>query len=262
MTFFLVSLFLGIIVGIVSALFGIGGGIFIVPLLPNLMGFTPHQAVATSLASVFMVTLLNTISFSRAKLVNWQAGIMLGVPSGLMAFFAGAWAASTGEFFLRVFFLVILIALLIVTFLRRKFQTSEEDLESISLVKKTFAIFVSTVAGFISSFSGIGAGIILSPIMFNLKMVRSRELVPTTNLSTMITTFSGAIGYLLVEDSAEGPLINKPMALSLFVVATITAIWIRPYQGRLSQSKKILFLCAILLFMIAKQTYELSTMHF
>lgn len=262
MTFVLVSLFLGIIVGIVSALFGIGGGIFIVPLLPNLMGFTPHQAVATSLASVFMVTCLNTVAFAREKLVNWQAGILLGVPSGLMAFFAGSWAASTGELFLRVFFLLILMALLVVTFLRRKFRASEEDLQSISLVKKICAVLISSVAGFISSFTGIGAGIILSPVMFNLKMVRARELVPTTNLSTMLTTFSGALGYFLVEDGVEAPLIDKSMALSLFVVATLTAIWIRPYQSRLSQSKKILFLCGILLFMIGKQAYELSTMHF
>ncbi|MBY0384598.1 TSUP family transporter, partial [bacterium] len=75
MTFVLVSLFLGIIVGVVSSLFGIGGGIFIVPLLPNLLGVTPHQAVATSLASVFLVTLLNTVSFSREKLVNWKTGL-------------------------------------------------------------------------------------------------------------------------------------------------------------------------------------------
>ncbi len=42
MTFVLVSLFLGIIVGVVSSLFGIGGGIFIVPILPSFIDMT-HQ---------------------------------------------------------------------------------------------------------------------------------------------------------------------------------------------------------------------------
>lgn len=257
MTFVLVSLLLGLVVGIVSSLFGIGGGIFIVPLLPNLLGVTAHQAVATSLASVFMVTLLNTIGFSREKLVHWKTGLMLGVPSGIMAFFAGPWAASMAEFYLRAFFLAILILLLVITFLRRHQSVADQGPLVISSFKKSFSIILAVIAGFISSFTGIGAGVILSPIMFNLKMVRAKELVPTTNLSTMLTTFSGTMGYLLVDLKQEGELIHKPIALSLFVVATITGYFVRPHQGKISQPTKIVILCCILLFIILKQAFEL-----
>ncbi len=261
MTFLLVSLFLGIIVGVVSSLFGIGGGIFIVPLLPSFLSMSSHQAIATSLASVFMVTFLNTISFSREKLVNWRTGLLLGVPSGVMAFFSGPWAAAAGELALRAFFLGILVFLLLMTFLRRNLTPAQGEELSISIIKKVSATVCALGAGFISAFTGIGAGVILSPIMFNLKMVRPRELVPTTNLSTMLTTFSGTLSYAMIETREQTTLIDKPIALSLFAVATVTAFWVRPYQSRLSQSTKILFLCSILVFIIVKQAYELFTLH-
>ncbi len=186
MTFVLVSLFLGIIVGVVvSSLFGIGGGIFIVPILPSFIDMTHHQAIATSLAAVFLVTLLNTVGFTRDKLVNWRTGLLLGVPSGIMAFVSGPWAAAVGDIALRVFFLFILFVLLIITFFRRNLPPLGEEALTITKAKGIFALLFAVIAGFVSAFTGIGAGVILSPIMFNLKMVRAKELVPTTNLSTM-----------------------------------------------------------------------------
>jgi uncharacterized protein len=261
MTFVLVSVVLGIIVGVVSSLFGIGGGIFIVPMLPSLLSMTHHQAIATSLAAVFLVTLLNTVGFARENLVNWRTGLLLGVPSGIMAFVSGPWAAAVGDTALRVFFLFILFVLLIITFFRRNLPPLGEEALVITKAKGFFALLFALVAGFVSAFTGIGAGVILSPIMFNLKMVRSKELVPTTNLSTMLTTFSGSLSYFLIDLDRASPLIDKPLALSLFLVATLTALWMRPLQKRLSQSTKVVVLCGVLFFIILKEGYELYAMH-
>ncbi len=262
MSFILISLVLGVVVGIVSSLFGIGGGVFIVPLLPDLMGFSAHQAIATSLASVFLVTLVNTVGFAREHLVQWRVGLTLGVPSGIMAFVSGPWMAQADAFVLRVVFLIVMCVLLIVTWLRRNSHLPVENDFIISLSKKAFAGFFALIAGFISAFTGIGAGVILSPIMFNLRMVRARELVPTTNLSTMLTTFSGTLSYAIIDFREGTSLIHFPMAISLFVVATVTSFWIRPYQARLAQTTKVMVLCGILFFIIIKQSLTLYRLHF
>lgn len=261
MTFVFISVFLGIIVGVVSSLFGIGGGIFIVPILPTMMEMTHHQAIATSLMSVFLVTLLNTFGFAKDKLVNWRTGLLLGVPSGIMAFVSGPWAAAVGDVVLRVFFLFILLVLLVITFLRRNLPPLGDEVLRISKTKGFFALAFALIAGFVSAFTGIGAGVILSPIMFNLKMVRARELVPTTNLSTMLTTFSGSLSYALIDMKTEGELIDKPLALGLFLVATLTAVFMRPLQKRLSQATKVAVLCGVLFFIILKEGYELYALH-
>jgi uncharacterized protein len=261
MTLALVSILLGIIVGVVSSLFGIGGGIFIVPILPTLVEMTHHQAIATSLAAVFLVTLFNTFGFARENLVNWRTGLLLGIPSGVMAFVSGPWAAAVGDIVLRLFFLFILLVLLLVTYFRRNLPALGEDTRKITTTKGLLALLFAIIAGFVSAFTGIGAGVILSPIMFNLKMVRSKELVPTTNLSTMLTTFSGSLSYFLLDLKTEGDLINKPLALNIFLVATFVALWMRPLQKRLSQATKVVVLCGVLFFIILKEGYELYALH-
>lgn len=211
------------------------------------------------------MTLLNTVGFTGDKLVNWRTGLLLGVPSGIMAFVSGPWAAAVGDIALRVFFLFILFVLLIITFFRRNLPPLGEEALTITKAKGIFALLFAVIAGFVSAFTGIGAGVILSPIMFNLKMVRAKELVPTTNLSTMLTTFSGSLSYYLIDLENDGNLdvnlINRPLALSLFLVATITALWMRPLQKRLSQATKVVVLCGVLFFIVLKEGYELYALH-
>jgi len=48
---YLLPLF-GFLIGTIASMVGIGGGVFIVPLLTLLYGFDPSQAVGTSLTSI------------------------------------------------------------------------------------------------------------------------------------------------------------------------------------------------------------------
>ena len=43
---------IGLVAGFMSALFGVGGGLVVVPLLILLLAYTPHVATATSLAAI------------------------------------------------------------------------------------------------------------------------------------------------------------------------------------------------------------------
>ena len=77
---------IGIAAGILSGLFGIGGGIVIVPLLILTLGFTAQQAAGTSLAALLLpVGLFGAIQYWQAGQVNLlyalllALGLMLGV---------------------------------------------------------------------------------------------------------------------------------------------------------------------------------------
>jgi uncharacterized membrane protein YfcA len=68
----------GLAAGVLSGLFGIGGGVIIVPLL-LLLGFTVQQAAGTSLAALLLpVGLLGAIQY-------WQAGQVNVLHAGLLA---------------------------------------------------------------------------------------------------------------------------------------------------------------------------------
>lgn len=67
--------------GFLSALFGVGGGIVVVPLLVLLLGFGPRIATATSLAAILVTAIAGTTSFSLLEHVDWEAAALVGLPA-------------------------------------------------------------------------------------------------------------------------------------------------------------------------------------
>jgi uncharacterized membrane protein YfcA len=65
-------------VGVCSGLFGVGGGVLLVPLLALLFAFDQHTAQGTSLvALVPPVGLLAFLNYSKAHEVNWTVGLLI-----------------------------------------------------------------------------------------------------------------------------------------------------------------------------------------
>jgi len=65
-------------VGVLSGLFGIGGGVVLVPLLVLLFGFEQHEAQGTSLVALVPPTgLLAFLNYAQADAVNWTVGLLL-----------------------------------------------------------------------------------------------------------------------------------------------------------------------------------------
>lgn len=64
--------------GVASGLFGIGGGVLLVPLLAILFGFEQHRAQGTSLVALTPPTgLLAFLVYAKAGDVSWQTGLLL-----------------------------------------------------------------------------------------------------------------------------------------------------------------------------------------
>jgi uncharacterized membrane protein YfcA len=65
-------------VGVAGGLFGIGGGILLVPLLVLLFGFEQHKAQGTSLVALVPPTgLLGFLNYARHGEVNWPYGLLI-----------------------------------------------------------------------------------------------------------------------------------------------------------------------------------------
>jgi uncharacterized membrane protein YfcA len=75
-------------VGVMGGLFGVGGGILLVPLLVFVFGFQQHRAQGTSLVALVPPSgLLAFINYAMAKQVAWIPGLLImpGVFAGAMA---------------------------------------------------------------------------------------------------------------------------------------------------------------------------------
>jgi hypothetical protein len=72
---------IGLVAGFFSGLFGVGGGILIVPLLVGLVRYPPKTAMATSLAAILFTAVAAATSHASAGNVAWKEGALIGLPA-------------------------------------------------------------------------------------------------------------------------------------------------------------------------------------
>lgn len=79
----------GVVAGVFGALFGVGGGIVIVPLLILLAHASTHEAAATSLGAIGITALAGVAAYGARGEVRVHYALLVGVPAAVAAF-AGA----------------------------------------------------------------------------------------------------------------------------------------------------------------------------
>lgn len=108
MTHDLVAALLGLLAGVLSALFGVGGGIVFVPTL-IFLGNSARVAVATSLAAMVPVILMGSWRQTRYGTVQWRDAIVIGVASVPTAKLGEVVANSLPNDVLRRLFALVLV---------------------------------------------------------------------------------------------------------------------------------------------------------
>ena len=81
---------IGLTAGLFSALFGVGGGIVVVPLLILVAHFDERPAMATSLAAIGLIALVGAVTYAFHGDVKVGAAAVVGLP-GAVGAVAGAW---------------------------------------------------------------------------------------------------------------------------------------------------------------------------
>ncbi|MGC1618486.1 MAG: sulfite exporter TauE/SafE family protein [Candidatus Acidiferrum sp.] len=80
--------------GVASGLFGIGGGVLLVPFLALFFSFGQHRAQGTSLIALIPPTgLLAFLAYAKADYVSWKSGLLL-IPGVFVGGILGGWLAK------------------------------------------------------------------------------------------------------------------------------------------------------------------------
>lgn len=107
-----IVLIIGLTAGILSGMFGIGGGVIIVPALMLLVGFTIKMASGTSLAALLLpVGLLGAIEYYRQGSINIIAAIMLVIGIFIGAYFGAKITVALPELIVKRAFGIMLLLL-------------------------------------------------------------------------------------------------------------------------------------------------------
>jgi uncharacterized membrane protein YfcA len=107
-TSYLVAAALGVVAGVMSGLFGVGGGILFVPIL-TWIGLTQVHAEASSLLAIIPTVFVGVWRQQRYGNVRWRPAAILGVASIAAAVGGAQVALSLPEATLRKLFAALLI---------------------------------------------------------------------------------------------------------------------------------------------------------
>ena len=185
---------LGVAAGVLGSMIGLGGGIIVVPVL-TFFGFPPTLAASNSLFAALSNAVASTISYSKQKRIDFSLGLKLGllsVPGTVL----GAYVSSdvTPGIF-KILFGLVLISSAFYIFLRTKIETKQNVMTKEIML---FAIGASFFAGIISSFFGIGGGIIFVPLMVVGLGMTMKKAAPTSQFILLFASLSGVVSHSLL----------------------------------------------------------------
>ncbi len=183
---------LGLGAGFLSGMFGVGGGILIVPGLIAIMGFTPRLASGTSLITIVPLALVGVLSYRHD--VSWVAGGLLAL-GGLAGAQLGTWLLSRiSSKYLQRFFALFMIASTVMLFVS---VPSRDATLEINWVTAAALVAVGFLVGTLSGLLGVGGGIIVVPAMMLLFGASDLVAKGTSLLMMIPSALGGSIPNLL-----------------------------------------------------------------
>lgn len=251
-----VSSLLGMVSGVLAGLFGIGGGLVIVPVLAVLFkeqGFSADlimiMSVATSLAVISFTAVSSVWAHHRLGSVIWSKvvrlfpGIIIG--SALGAVVAKQISADALRVFLVVFLLYVGV------------QMALQISPKAGLVNqsKPLDFFVAIIIGLLSAIVGIGGGTLTVPYLVRGQMLM-RNAVAVSSACGLPIAIAGASSYILLGLTVA----NLPAGslgyiyLPAFLATGLTSILTAPLGAKLAHrlpAQKLKRYFSLLLFVMA-----------
>ena len=235
---FLIGLFVtGVIVGVLGALLGLGGGIFLVPALTLIFGLPIRTAVSTSLVAVIAKSAGVSAMMPPGRGADMPLALRLEVAATAGAILGSLVAGLISPRAFSIIFatVVLLTAGYTVYRSRRPLTAGEERLFTRHYQPKNWpaGVAMSLVAGFLAALIGGGGGFMKVPIMYAIMGVPLGIATATSNFMVAITATASVFVYYGRGDVR--PMIVIPTALGIFVgamigvrvMARLRAAWLR-----------------------------------
>jgi uncharacterized protein len=189
-----VGVAIGLASGILSGLFGVGGGIVMTPGIQVLLGAPPIVALATPLPAILPTAFAGALTYHRRGEVDLRAAAWL-TPPGLVGAALGAWATEwidTTWLLLVTAGLIGYQAIALVTGADRPGGGEERSASGTALAS------IGAVAGFVSGLLGIGGGIVIVPLLAGRLGMPLKRALGTSLLAILALVVPGTIVHAVL----------------------------------------------------------------
>jgi len=200
-----------VIVGFMAGLFGIGGGLIMVPVLFYIYSFigveqtyVMHLAIGTSFSIIIPTSIISTITHMKFKAVDFNIVRTFGIFVVIGVIFGTIFAVSLKTPKLVLFFSIMTV-IFAIYFLIQKEKTNTVP-RQINLIYRVIFGFLS---GFFSAPMGIGGGVFNVPI-FKIFGYSIKVAIGTSAAIGFLNALTGATGFAF-----SGSYFNANLPLSL-----------------------------------------------
>lgn len=184
----MIELLCGVLIGIVMGLTGAGGALVAIPLFMQFMGQSLKEASLYSLVAVVLASLINF--FAQKSFTQFKTGLLIVIFSAVGSYLTTPFKAAFAPFWIAVILsLVSLYALYSVWFpVKIKVENNNQSLESFWL-----SSIVGLVLGALTTFTGLGGGVLMLPIFLGLYHFKQPNAVSTSLFAVGLSSLSSLI---------------------------------------------------------------------
>lgn len=192
----------GLAGGVLSWLFGIGGGIVMVPLLGLAVGLDQHRAQGLTLAAMLLPNGLPAVLHYRRRgvPVHWKlvGGMLLGFLPGVVA---GAWTANRiPEPPLRWGFALFLVLVAVQTLRAGRRPGPAPEASARREATAGFALLAGLAGGLSAGLLGIGGGLVIIPLLaWRCRMPQQEAQVQSLVLLLLPLGLPGVVVYAAAQ---------------------------------------------------------------
>lgn len=245
------ALAIGLLTGLLSGTFGVGGGIVCTPMLRLIMHLDAHMAIGTTLALIVPTSVAGAVNYVKEKLVDLNMVKLLVLPAIIGTLIGAALTLQVQGRTLMLLFaaLITLAAVDLLSGFSNKLkqqaatkaelelnQVVQSDLVQSGLVQagaiskklswlKVFPVGLLT--GLLAGFFGVGGGFILIPILLAVYGMSAKSAFGTSLLVVACLSVPGTIAHsinhhvqfllvlVMVLGAVPGSMIGSKLALRL-----------------------------------------------
>lgn len=230
---------LGLGAGFLSGLFGIGGGIIIVPVLV-LIGYDIKKASAISLGAVLLISLAGVTSYASFGQVDWLLAALLAMGSVTGAQLGSRILGRLPSRVIQLAFSAFLALVAVSLFLAPPVRDAVVHVNWLSAIA---AIVLGLMVGTLAAILGIGGGVMIVPALI-IGFGAGDLLARGTAIAMMIpTSISGTIAHIRAgrADLVASGILGAGAVLTT-AAGALTAHTIDPRLGNILFAGFVLFL--------------------
>ncbi len=209
----------GILAGALSGIFGIGGGIVMVPLFTLWLGLDQRTAITTSLLAIIPISVAAIGGYLVGDAVAWGVGLVIGVGS-----IVGGQVGVRLLPHIPVPWLQLSFAVLLLYSAVRLVAPSAAPTDQVGGEPWALLVIVGVIAGLIAALLGVGGGIVVVPALallagMDLTTARGTSLVVILLTATTASLSNWRAGALDTRVGWISGLAGVPAALGAALVA-------------------------------------------